>query len=156
MPSTSILSESCARIVAQFLVDEGVGGFRTNVTRTEPDWLIAVGVNPDEPADMIAVTDGPVWKDDGRLLATGEHIVHPGVQIRARSESRDTAYQKLTVVKELLQSVSREQVMIGEKEFRLDNVSPVSHVMYIGNDPGTDRPTFVFNTYVTAKEIIDG
>lgn len=154
MTLSTTLSFSCARIVAQYLVDQELGGYRTNVPRTEPDWVVVVGTNPDKPDSMIAVTDGPVFKDDGRLMSTGTHIVHPGVQIRTRAIDRDTAYQKLTDIRAVLETVKRAEVVIDEKTFRLDNVSLNSHVMFIGNDPGTDRPTFVLNTYVTAKEII--
>lgn len=146
------LSRTPATIVAHLLVSMGVGGFKTNNPSTEPGVLVAINGMPDSPDAVVAVTDSPLFRSDGRLM-NGEYIHFPGIQIRCRNRDQNEAYAQIEVVRGLLQSVVREEVEVDNILFRVDNLSINSPSLFIGYDSDSERPNFTLDVYATIKEL---
>lgn len=152
----SVLSEAPCRITAQLLVDNNLCGYATNVDLTEPGWCVFCGGMPDDTEirdSAISVNENPVSWIDGKLM-NGETIVKQSLQVRVRSSDRDDAYRKISAIFNFMESVSRELVTVNEKVFRIDNYSMQSAIVFMGNDMGTRRANFMFNTNITGKEIL--
>lgn len=151
----TILSETPTRIVAHYLAQEGLGGFRTNIPQTEPGWLVVCGMFPDDtqgPDNVIGLDDNFLPRMEGKLMS-GETIVKPSIQCRVRSDDRDVAYRRAYDIYSLLSPVHRETVVVNEKTFRIDNCSMTTQIVFMGFDVGGERPQWIFNFNLTAKEL---
>lgn len=87
---------SPAKILAQFLVNEGLGVFGTG------SWPITYGALPDDAIDGRIATFNIPSETMGKDSRDGELVIFPGVQIRTRSRDENTAYSKLALIEERL------------------------------------------------------
>jgi hypothetical protein len=146
------LSKSPARIAAQFLVQNSAGGFRTNVERTEPGWLVCCGIIPATPDSIICISPSPAERSQGRLM-NGEYISNPPLQVRVRAAGHDTCYEKASAIFNLIESCRNATVTVDSVGFLIQAFILNSLPIFMGNDEGTDRPNYVFDCFLIAKEL---
>lgn len=82
---------SPSQILATLLVQAGKAVFDQNLA-TPLKWTVFTVVVPDAPNRLITIYDTMGIKD-GRIMDTGETIVHPGWQIMTRSASPQTGFR---------------------------------------------------------------
>ena len=148
------MDHSPAYIIKKYLVGEGL--------LVEPgdsgDWPAYVGILPDGKPDevkndIVACMDTSPVKD-GRIMGTGENILHYGVQILLRSTAYNTGYAKMEALRASLESVNRDTIIISANTYRLENVTLTTGVVVVGQEEGSKRrELFSLNFLVTLKEI---
>ena len=96
-------------------------------------------------------TDGLL---DGRLMNTGENVIHKGVQLMVRAEAYNTGYQKTQAIATALEGVDGDQITIETKTYQIDNVSQTTAVVVLGQEEGSKRrELFSVNFLITLKEV---
>lgn len=103
-------------------------------------WPLYVGSMPDGEGvldDIGAIYDTPGVKL-GRLLASGQNLQSYGLQIKTRSLKYNDGVNKLTATAKLLETVSREVVVVGSgsgaNSYKIDTISQTSPVHSTGQD----------------------
>ena len=137
------------KIVQTLLINLGLG----SVVGASQDWPIYVAFLPDEYDEVISVNSTSGFKD-GRIMATGEQIIHPGIQIRVRGNplDYDTPYQKIKAIQLALDIQRRVSVAISSDEvYIVHNASLQSDILYLGVDGEGSRArhSFTINYVVT-------
>jgi hypothetical protein len=137
-----------AEVIRQLLLDLSLG-FESG------DWSVYVSFLPDRPDSAICVYD-TMGRQDGRIMATGEQIEHPGVQVRVRGQNYIETHAKATAIARALDLQMRTEVVISTEEaYRLDNVSRTSPIIPLGVEEEGDRRrhNFTINAVLTLQEI---
>ena len=136
---------SPANIIWQFLLDEGLG------MSTHVAWRAYVGFFPTDPNEAICVFDMPGRKD-GRIMRTGEQIIHPGIQIQVRGMEYLRTFQKAKTIALRLDRVQKESVATESDVFyTLHNVSRTGDIMHMGVETvgALRRHVFAINAVLT-------
>lgn len=141
---TSPIYNSPAELIRQSVVMDGLG--------TNPSdggaWPVFVGHMPDEPANCICVYD-TTGNIDGRI-STGKTIEHPGVQVRVRAIDHPTGYPKITNIRNHLDSILRQGIVIGEYSYTIQAVTIIGGIQALGQEPdGERRNNFTINGILT-------
>jgi hypothetical protein len=146
------LNASPAHLTAQLLVNGGYG-FYPPLAKNAPASRYTVFINafPDTPTNIISCTINGLNRNDGRLLE-GTPIVHPGVQVRVRSNDMDDAYDKIKTIWLYASTVKRLALTVLGQSYRVDNLSPTEEPIYLGVGPDDQRPSFAFDLFVTYKK----
>jgi Bacteriophage minor capsid protein len=136
---------SPANIIRQMLVDQ------------ESDFTEAaafVGFFPDDPDFAFCVYDTAGIKD-GRLMATGEQITHPGIQVMVRGmdymETRNRAHD----IALLLDGQKKTVVVVNPGgSYIVHNVSRTGDILSLGMESEGSRRRFFFaiNALTTIQE----
>lgn len=138
-------------IIAEFMIDEGI----FTDPNTSKDWPLFVSFMPDDnalPDDIATIYDTPGVKD-GRQMG-GQNVLHPGFQVRIRSDIYDDGWEKASEVEEALQAVVRKNVSRDQRSYRLDNLSQASPILFLGLEDGSKRRNlFTINYLATLKEV---
>lgn len=142
---TSPIYNSPAELVRWSIANDGLGSYPS-----EGDvWPVFVGHMPDEPDNCICVYDttGTV---DGRLQQDGKSIEHPGIQVRVRAIDHPTGYPKITNIRNHLDSVLRQGVVIGVYQYTIQAITLTGGVQTLGQEPdGERRVNFTINGILT-------
>ncbi len=104
------LHYSTAEVVRKVLIAYNLGANGGNA------WPVYVSLTQQKPDDQIILADTGGTKD-GRLMRTGENVIHPGVQIRVRSKDVGLAYEKAVQI-----SLALEAILDLEIEFPADEL----------------------------------
>lgn len=134
-----------SEVIYQALIDLGLG------EESSGDWTTFIGFLPDLPDKAICVYD-TVGGDDGRVMISGERIIHPGIQIRVRGVDYKTTYEKIDEIAKALDGVVRLTVApSSEDTYTLHNVSRKSPIIPAGVDEmdARRRHHFTINVEVT-------
>ena len=140
------MKSSPAKIVSTWLRLMSLGSNPDNNT----DWPVTYGSQPTDPDNIITVYN-TVGRQDGRLMATGEVIQHPGIQIRIRATDEDTGWGKAKELCDALDALTRVDVATDEGVATIQNASRVGDIIPLGNDRETQRQLFTINLVVTIK-----
>jgi len=113
-----------------------------------------VGFLPVDPNTAICVYD-TAGMEDGRLMETGEKIVHPGIQVMVRGqhylETRNLAHQIALAL-----DAQRKTVVVvsGVGNYIIHNVSRTGDIMSLGLEVEGDRRRhyFAINAVITINE----
>lgn len=135
-----------AAVIRQFLIDRGLGS-----ADADGSWPVFTSFLPDVSDFAICVYDTPGTMD-GRIMATGERVIHPGFQIRVTSPLYETGYEKATAIALALDGVNRTNVVISSEEsYLLHNVTRTSPVLSLGVPEEGDRRrhNFTVNAVMT-------
>lgn len=140
---------SVSDLTARLLVAGGYG-FDPPLSTNAPAsrWTVFVDAFPDTPHLVICCNTNGLNKDSGRLL-NGCPVTHPGIQIRVRARDRVTAYAKAKVIYDYLSTVRRVSLTVDTETYRMDNMSVQGEPIYVGTGTDDQRPSFVFDVYVT-------
>jgi hypothetical protein len=145
--STITLLTSPADMIRQLLLDLGL----TNITGR---WTTYVGFLPESPDDAVCVYD-TAGKPDGRLMATGEQVVHEGIQVRVRGVSYPDVWAKSKEIATGLDVVGRILIALSSTEaYTLANVSRTGDIISVGveEEGGRRRHHFTVNAIVTIEK----
>lgn len=138
---------SPADVIRQLLVDLNLSS-----DANEP-WRAYTGFLPDDPDSAICVFD-TAGVQDGRLMRTGEQIMHPGVQVMVRGadylETRNRAHDIAIAL-----DAQRKTVVAvdSEQSYTVHNVSRTGDIMSLGMEVEGDRRRhfFTINAVVTME-----
>lgn len=136
-----------AAVIYQLLLDLSLGA-------TTGSWKTHIGFLPEVPDSAICVYD-TAGKMDGRLMADGKQIVHPGIQIRVRGISYAAARAKVDAIALALSAVYFVSVAIDSNTaYTVQNVSQQGDIMSLGMEEEGDRRRhyFTYNATVTLTQ----
>jgi len=139
---------SPADVIRQLLIDEGLAS-----NDVEADWCAYTGFFPNDPNQALCVYD-MAGKQDGRLMKTGEQIIHPGIQIMIRGlDYLPTRFRAHDIAIGL--DAQRKTVVAVEStgSYIVHNVSRIGDIMSLGMEMDGDRRRHLFtiNAVVTIE-----
>jgi hypothetical protein len=137
-----------AQVVRQVLIDLQVGQIDS-----VKDWFITVSYLPDSPQvrdSIITVTDTE-GNRDGRIMATGETVIHPGCQIRVRATEYTIGYNKLKQIQTVLDKLHNYMTKIGSTIVQMQTISQQGGIMPMGLDQTGRRYHFSLNYIATIR-----
>lgn len=110
-------------------------------------WTVFVSFLPDTPEapdEALCIYD-TAGKLDGRIMATGEQVEHPGIQIRVRGKSYPDTWEKVNDIVKALDAVRKVPVAFNETEiYTVHNVSRSGAVIPLGMDESGNKRLFHF------------
>lgn len=130
--------DSPSAILKKFFIDQLVFGDPTAGTLV---WPIYDSFLPDEPLvpdSAAAITDTDGLKD-GRIMKTGESIMHQGLQLLVRSQDKTDAWTQIDKAKSYLDAIQMTSVSVGLQTYTVWSVTLLAPPMFIGIEPGTKR-----------------
>lgn len=145
-------------LTAYFLLDAGLVYLSADAAKGAGRFAAFVDIFPDAPDSLVSVSSNGVDNDDGRVMDSGERIVHPGVQIRVRAKDPTVAYAKAEEIWLALNAVVRETLLASEingltGDYRIDNFSTKSRPRFVGVGKDDQRPSYVFDLTVTYRKL---
>ena len=132
------LSVPANKIIRKFAQDNGIIGGAPNSIPV-PIWPSTYEKMPDLPDQIIGFYLSSAI-NDGQMMATGEPVVHPVVQIMARSKTNDSCYALLMQLNNLFIGINSSQIVdiTGfdnlAKKFKLWSASPISNIAPLGSE----------------------
>lgn len=141
---------SPASIIRQLMIDLSLG-------TASGAWQIFTGFLPDQPGNAICVYD-VAGKGDGRMMGSGEQIIHPGIQIRVRGKNYSDTWDKVYAIGSTLDGEKKTIVEFASDEaYRVDNVSRIGSPIPLGMEEQGSRKYFHFtiNAITTLFETTD-
>lgn len=134
---------SPSKIIQSWLIQNTLAGDPLDSAPTWPCYMVSLPEGTGVPSDAVCVYDTtPV--PDGRLLRTGEQIVHPGIQIKVRSQSYQAGWDKAQAIAETLDAATRAQVSVDSVLHTMVAASRISGPVSLGVDPSSIKRTFSF------------
>lgn len=143
---------SPALVIRRWLIDSGLAPDSGSAP-----WAPFAAFLPDNPDTAIGIYD-TTGVLQGRIMATGEQIEKPGVQVRVRSADYKAAYAKADEIRlrmdSLLPIVSVVLPGAGE-EWQLSNIARTASITYLGIEESGDRKrhNLTINATLTIKKI---
>lgn len=137
-------------IVRQLLLDDSLAG------DVGESWPVYVGSLPDQPDNAIAVFD-TAGTQEGRIMASGEKIIHPGIMVVVRNQDYIAGMSKTVAIARALDGVRGrfvQTVVDGNTEdWKILNISRQGDVNPLGiGDDDRQRYHFSVNAITTIKE----
>lgn len=143
------LSHGVNRIIAQLLIDLGVGvAVPTDETELLSDWTTFVGMEPTSPDNCLTVystqgVDGP------REMYGTLHTKH-GFQVRIRAATQEAGELKgHEVRRQLAENVNQRQVSVVDTLATVSYVLPciarIGQLLDNGREPHTNRRIYTLN-----------
>ncbi len=125
-------------------------------------WICRIGSIPSEPNNVILLTDTGGRKA-GRIARSGEEVIKHKIQVRVRSDTYETGFQKIKQIENgLLKGVRNKQIDVLMFE-GLPNEQPItvdamafmltSPVGFLGMNEDNRTRDFSLNGLLTAMEI---
>jgi len=140
---------SPAEVIHQLLLDLDLGA----LSGDSGDWQIFIGFLPEEPEEAICVYD-TAGIMDGRIMVTGEKIVHPGIQIRIRGTDYRRTFAKVQDIAISFDIQRRISVAVSSAGlYVVHNVSRTGDILPLGvEEKGSQRRYhFTINAIVTLE-----
>ena len=177
LPSESVaiptdLQNSPAEIVAQYLVNIGVGSDATaplaakfnnrhKLIGSGPpnsvQWPVYYANEPSSPDSVITVFD-TMGQINSRYMGSGIYYVYWGLQIRVRSYDHQSGWLKAESIRRILSTITTQNIVSGS--YLQSNVycmlpfTGIGMVLPIGNDtPQTKRKIFTLNLMAIISQI---
>lgn len=113
---------------------------------------------PDSPDSVVSVSGNGIAREDGRIM-TGEVISHPGVQIRVRALENTVAYNKAMSLFVVFSDARRVTMLATDfpevltSDYYIANFSPQGSPRFVGVGKDDQRPSFVFDLYLTFRKL---
>lgn len=127
------MNHSPAKILATWLIAQGVF-----VSTAGAEWKLFIAHQPAKPTRCAVLYDTS-GINDGRLMSSGEQIVHHGIQLRIRSEDYQNGWVKIKAAMEDLAALTNGAVVIGADPYTIVNVSQTSSIASFGEENGSTR-----------------
>lgn len=113
-------------------------------------WKMYISFLPDDEDKVIGIFDTAGFQD-GRLMADGKQIIHPGVQITVRSLEYKDGWDKANAIALLLDAAKKVSVAVeSDGVYTLHNVSRRGDIIPIGTELINDRRRHVFTMNMIA------
>lgn len=106
---------------------------------------------PDAPDNCITVRT-TVGTDDARIL-TGDVDARFGFQIRVRSTTEDVGWTKMKAIRDALQTVLQETVIIDGTYYLVHAIVRIGQILPLGKQSGTKRDLFTLNAQLSVKQL---
>lgn len=136
-----------ALILSQLLINEGYGS-----EGPSSPWPVFVGFMPEDSDNAVGLYD-TAGTFNGRLMTTGEIIIHPGFQIQSRSVDYSSALEKIQSIALFLDTVFEESVTIDANTYIIQSVSRQGDILNMGmSDPDRMRQYFSMNALATLRK----
>lgn len=122
-------------------------------------WPCYVGHMPDDPDNILCVYDTS-GQQDGRVMRTGETVIHPGWQIRVRGEDARVAWTKVRVVQRFLDTIRQLGIMLDGAGYRIEAVTqtgsplPWEGGVEAQKKSAARRDNITINGTMTIKELL--
>jgi hypothetical protein len=130
---------SPAEVIRQLLVDVGEGVESSGI------WPVFASFLPGQPDSALCVYDS-AGVPDGRIMAGGEKIIHPGIQVMVRGAGYPETRAKAESIAMLLDAQQRsEVVMESDESYILHNVSRTGDILSLGMEQEGDRRRYLFS-----------
>lgn len=141
------LEHSPARVTQQLLIDLGLGQAPSTPPATHPEWSVFYDSMPNSPDKVVVVTDTQAvsFIND----AFGERNIHHGVQLRVRSGTHDTGWDKANEVAYTLDRQRNARgVEVAGVNYCIAVVKVVGDVLRMGPEPNSTRRNYSINLLV--------
>lgn len=140
-------SHGVNEVIAQVLVDSGI----TNVYNSAI-WPTFVGDEPDSPDQVVTVYNTTPVKN-GRVMNSGEVLLHWGIQIRVRSLTPKPGFVKLHAICDYLDGLAHKYVsMPDDSEYDIHAMSNQNGVLDLGKEQLTRMNIHVANYLVALTQ----
>lgn len=146
-----LLLHSPAEVIAQLLVDLGLGVAVDNTTTTQ--WQVFSLHEPDRPDYSITVYEvtGIV---DVRTMPDRERAEWDGIQIKLRCPSEAVGSVKARAIAVALDSVAQQVVVVGGgTSYNIWCFNRSSGPIPLGKEPNSDRRSITINGTVSLRKI---
>ena len=141
------MTHSPAHILKTYLQAQGFGTDPPS-EGVWPTYVSSLPSTDGDPDDALALYD-TAGVLDGRIMRTGESVIHHGLQLRVRSRSYATAYQKIQEITADLDAVSRALVTIGSNSYIVQSITRTTGVISLGESELRGRRSLVLNMIAT-------
>lgn len=155
MPSV-ILSHTPSDVIRYLLISEGAGVLPSNALALPTDWKVFVSELPEEPNDLIALSDIGGLKG-GRIQVDGEVQEHYGIDLLVRGTRLQSisgytrTFRKIMEVCMVFdQQVRNTVVTIGDSTYTVHSMTKSGLVRSQGKD-NTSNQRFIFTTTYLAS-----
>lgn len=144
------MNHPASEVLRQLLLDKAL----VEVTEGTPvkDWAAYLSFLPDgapAPDNAVAIYDTP-GLTDGRIMKTGENIIHHGVQVKFRAKTYILGWRKANDVAQEFEKVLRRTVTVETSTYKVQAISQVGTILSLGVDEGTKRrDLFTLNVIVS-------
>lgn len=131
------MNDAPSEILLQALIDVGL----VSLPSDGLVWPCFIGSKADVPSQLdnvLALYDEAPNKD-GRLMASGDVILHHVVRIRLRSNEYSVGWNKLDTIARALDYLLNTDVTVGTNSYVLNNASLKTGVDALGLEAGTQR-----------------
>ena len=125
---------------------------------SDSEWPSFISSMPDGEtvvSNCAALYDTP-GLGDGRLMSTGENIIHFGVMIHVRSDDYMLGWDKLNDICQYAETVKNCLVIVESSSYNVVNIRQSSNQYSLGQEKTTKRrEIFGCNFLLTVKEAIE-
>jgi Bacteriophage minor capsid protein len=138
---------SPASVICQVLLDLGL-------VNNSGKWTVYVSFLPATPDNAVCIYD-TAGRLDGRIMANGKQVSHPGIQVRVRGMIYNEVWEKANAIAEGLDGLDRVPVALSSEEaYTLLNVSRSGDVVPVGieEENGKRRHHFTVNAIVSLEK----
>ena len=118
------------------------------------DWPIYTGHLPD--GTNVETNAGVIYDTPGTQdmrSMNGKVPEHPGIQIRIRSNNRETGYVKIENIARALDDVFNASITIGTVAYLIQSISRTSPIISLGVEEGTKRRFHFTVNYVLTIQV---
>lgn len=115
-------------------------------------WPAYINNLPDVVVNAVALFDTS-GVQDGRIMATGEQIVHPGVELLLRSDDLGVIPNPLRTVAAAMDGIKNYALTIDSNSYILRNASRRGEPMFLGRDPDNPWWMWSLNTVLTISSV---
>ena len=143
------MNRSPARILAQFLVDQGEAFLTQSV-----DWCVQVNSMPAEKPDKRIAIYSTFARDAGSIMRTGQTLYHPGLQISVRAPTDEEAFDKIKNIQTKLDALYKDIVAIGGDSYTLQSFETMNPPFFLKQEEKNLRRYYIINGNLTYEEII--
>jgi Bacteriophage minor capsid protein len=141
------LTHSPAQVVAQMLVDLGLGTAGGGGSA----WPVHHSSEPDTPDEVVTVYD-TAGLDHGRSMIDGDLMGPSGFQVRVRSKNHATGWLKADAIQTTLASLYQRTVRVEATLYKVHAVVRIGDVLSLGKEtPTSSRRLFTVNGSVYLK-----
>lgn len=112
-----------------------------------PPWSCFTNTLPDTPDSAVVIGD-TAGTLHGKLMRTGEQMLHFGIQVRVRALDDDVAYQKVVLLMENLNKIKMTTVTLGSNQYVIRCAARTSQPVFMGVDKDDQkrRTNYTVNT----------
>lgn len=145
------ISAPPSRFIRKWLMDQSIIG---NENAASASWPSTIAQVPTSPDNFVTLTD-TFGILDGRNLSNGQAYNHPGIQVRVRSQSFDSAYMKgLEIQTSLSQNIGGQLISLDVSRIaKIEGMKLTMPLSYMGEETQNRRHVVVFNMVVTIRSV---
>ena len=118
------------------------------------EWPIFVPFMPASPNSAIQIMQ-TTGRNDGRLMATSERIMHHGIQIIVRGSDYVATARKMQAIVSFCEQIRNTETEIDGIVYRVNAMTRMSGPVYLGEEPDTRRSLLSVNFLISYVQITE-